>query len=115
MRTDRGPVPAGTGALTRRSWYVEARNGATRGLCAAVSYPPPHGACRSLVSALVWGTRGPEFKSRRPDSKAAAPGGFLLPVRTARFPNGHSRRHASANRPRGRVAHPQVYERLLAA
>src|SRR6187455_2477953 len=26
-----------------------------------------HGAWRSLVSALVWGTRGPEFKSRRPD------------------------------------------------
>jgi hypothetical protein len=26
------------------------------------------GAWRSLVSALVWGTRGPEFKSRRPDS-----------------------------------------------
>ena len=25
------------------------------------------GAWRSLVSALVWGTRGPEFKSRRPD------------------------------------------------
>ena len=27
----------------------------------------PDGAWRSLVSALVWGTRGPEFKSRRPD------------------------------------------------
>jgi hypothetical protein len=27
----------------------------------------PYGAWRSLVSALVWGTRGPEFKSRRPD------------------------------------------------
>jgi hypothetical protein len=26
-----------------------------------------NGAWRSLVSALVWGTRGPEFKSRRPD------------------------------------------------
>ena len=26
-----------------------------------------HGAWRSLVSALVWGTRGPEFESRRPD------------------------------------------------
>ena len=25
------------------------------------------GAWRSLVSALVWGTRGPEFESRRPD------------------------------------------------
>jgi hypothetical protein len=29
------------------------------------------GAWRSLVSALVWGTRGPEFKSRRPDSNRA--------------------------------------------
>jgi hypothetical protein len=27
-----------------------------------------YGAWRSQVSALVWGTRGPEFKSRRPDS-----------------------------------------------
>ena len=25
------------------------------------------GTWRSLVSALVWGTRGPEFESRRPD------------------------------------------------
>ena len=25
------------------------------------------GAWRSLVSALVWGTRGPRFKSGRPD------------------------------------------------
>src|SRR5262245_17535351 len=39
----------------------------------------PHGAWRSLVSALVWGTRGPEFKSRRPDQKSPAPGAFLLP------------------------------------
>jgi hypothetical protein len=30
-----------------------------------------HGAWRSLVSALVWGTRGPEFESRRPDSERA--------------------------------------------
>jgi hypothetical protein len=31
----------------------------------------PYGAWRSLVSALVWGTRGPEFKSRRPDKENA--------------------------------------------
>jgi hypothetical protein len=37
-----------------------------------------HGAWRSLVSALVWGTRGPEFKSRRPDEKASFSGAFLL-------------------------------------
>jgi hypothetical protein len=30
-------------------------------------YTRRSGAWRSLVSALVWGTRGPEFKSRRPD------------------------------------------------
>lgn len=29
---------------------------------------PRHGLWRSLVSALVWGTRGPGFKSRQPDS-----------------------------------------------
>ena len=29
----------------------------------------PVGAWRSPVSALVWGTRGREFKSRRPDQK----------------------------------------------
>jgi hypothetical protein len=26
-----------------------------------------HGVWRSLVSALVWGTRGPRFKSGHPD------------------------------------------------
>ena len=30
-------------------------------------YTPQVGAWRSLVSALVWGTRGREFKSRRSD------------------------------------------------
>src|SRR6185437_1083305 len=34
-----------------------------------VSYGSPRcGAWRSLVSALVWGTKGREFESRRPDS-----------------------------------------------
>ena len=28
---------------------------------------PRCGAWRSLVSALVWGTKGREFESRRPD------------------------------------------------
>ncbi len=37
------------------------------GLVFVLSYDPAHGAWRSLVSALVWGTRGPEFESRRPD------------------------------------------------
>src|SRR6266480_3542126 len=39
--------------------------GAT-GPCAMVGQ---HGAWRSLVSAPVWGTGGPEFKSRRPDQR----------------------------------------------
>ena len=38
--------------------------------------------CRSLspvvMAGLRWGTRGPEFESRRPDSKAAATGGFSV-------------------------------------
>ena len=39
------------------------------------------GAWRSLVSALVWGTRGPEFKSRRPDEgKAPLIAGFSAEV-----------------------------------
>src|SRR5436309_15161583 len=37
-----------------------------------------HGAWRSLVSALVWGTRGPEFESRRPDQENPAQGGVFL-------------------------------------
>jgi hypothetical protein len=38
-----------------------------------------NGAWRSLVSALVWGTRGPEFKSRRPDlTEALQPRGFRV-------------------------------------
>jgi hypothetical protein len=40
---------------------------AARGSDAALRYDQPHGAWRSLVSALVWGTRGPRFKSGRPD------------------------------------------------
>ena len=31
--------------------------------------------------SAVWGTRGPEFESRRPDQKAAANGGFCCPER----------------------------------
>ena len=38
----------------------------------------PRGAWRSLVSAPVWGTGGPEFESRRPDRRAPAARGFLL-------------------------------------
>jgi hypothetical protein len=39
-----------------------------------------HGAWRSLVSAPVWGTGGPEFKSRRPDeTKAPRSRGFRFP------------------------------------
>ena len=42
-------------------------------------YRVPHsGAWRSLVSALVWGTRGPEFKSRRPDRRNAPVRGRFL-------------------------------------
>jgi hypothetical protein len=37
--------------------------------CAPTLLSNPYGAWRSLVSALVWGTRGPEFKSRRPDQR----------------------------------------------
>jgi hypothetical protein len=39
------------------------------------------GAWRSLVSALVWGTRGPRFKSGRPDSKALVSGAFAATQR----------------------------------
>ena len=39
------------------------------------------GAWRSLVSALVWGTRGPRFKSGRPDErKAPSKRGFSHPL-----------------------------------
>jgi hypothetical protein len=33
-------------------------------------FPPPR-APRRLTTDLLWGTRGPEFKSRRPDSEVA--------------------------------------------
>ena len=36
-----------------------------------------YGAWRSLVSAPVWGTGGPEFESRRPDESPAKAGFFL--------------------------------------
>ena len=38
-----------------------------RGFEAAGRVSGPHGLWRSLVSASVWGTEGPEFKSRQPD------------------------------------------------
>ena len=37
---------------------------------------PPCGAWRSLVSALVWGTKGREFESRRPDCDSGLDEGF---------------------------------------
>ncbi len=43
---------------------------------------PRRGAWRSLVSALVWGTRGPEFKSRRPDRGKPRSGGVFPVVAT---------------------------------
>ncbi len=52
------------------------------GLVTPFGYDQPHGAWRSLVSALVWGTRGPEFKSRRPDEKALFCGAFLGQMKT---------------------------------
>jgi len=42
------------------------------------------GAWRSLVSALVWGTRGPRFKSGRPDCVVSGCGAFC---RSPRSPN----------------------------
>ena len=36
---------------------------------------PRNGLWRSLVSALVWGTKGPGFKSRQPDRERAVRGG----------------------------------------
>jgi hypothetical protein len=44
----------------------------------------PYGAWRSLVSALVWGTRGPEFKSRRPDEESPANAGLFRYAFTTR-------------------------------
>ena len=42
----------------------------------------PHGTWRSLVSALVWGTRGRRFKSGRPDLRTSA-----APSRVFTIPN----------------------------
>ena len=49
------------------------------------------GAWRSLVSALVWGTRGPEFESRRPDSKAPQMVAFCIPAGYAQVESGQIR------------------------
>ena len=65
-------------------------------------------AWRSLVSALVWGTRGPEFESRRPDAeKAPGTGPFFqrkwegrAPIRCAR---------SAPKRPRNRLGrYPRI-------
>src|SRR4029079_9531815 len=56
-----------SGSSRPRVWWGDASVGPRiRGASAIVA---GHGAWRSLVSALVWGTRGPEFKSRRPDRR----------------------------------------------
>ena len=61
------------------------------------------GAWRSLVSALVWGTRGPEFESRRPDTtKAPQTGAFCL--------EGMRRRCAQSAPKRSSGPHPAPQE-----
>jgi hypothetical protein len=60
-----GAEVAGAGRLVyssiRRLVYIRARRGH--------GYDSALGTWRSLVSALVWGTRGRRFKSGRPDRK----------------------------------------------
>jgi hypothetical protein len=46
----------------------------------------PVGAWRSPVSALVWGTRGRGFKSRRPDQKIPGNQGQLSTTQKSRVP-----------------------------
>jgi hypothetical protein len=60
----------------RRQRRQDARRALRRALAASGCAPSSpatvragRGAWRSLVSALVWGTRGPEFESRRPDRR----------------------------------------------
>ena len=43
-----------------------------------VEWPLHSGLWRSLVSASVWGTEGPEFKSRQPDQQEPKVGAGLL-------------------------------------
>jgi hypothetical protein len=51
-----------------------------------------NGAWRSLVSALVWGTRGPRFKSGRPDQRKPRSGGvFCCSDRRRDRPSGNSK------------------------
>jgi hypothetical protein len=52
---DPGPTP------TQDAFETEGRRGVDGSMLVG------YGAWRSLVSALVWGTRGPRFKSGRPD------------------------------------------------
>jgi hypothetical protein len=59
--------PCGRTAFAdRRHVRARERGGPGQAACYRVRR---RGAWRSLVSALVWGTRGPEFKSRRPDRR----------------------------------------------
>ena len=52
-------------ALTARcAWQASAEGGPRR---RRLKYNRRFGPWRSLASALAWGARGPEFKSRRPD------------------------------------------------
>src|SRR6185436_472815 len=76
-----GPSRAARSLSARTRRYVSKVNGSIlRSVWGAIRFAPisgqpstmsRHGAWRSLVSALVWGTRGPEFESRRPDHRKA--------------------------------------------
>src|SRR5205085_7473947 len=75
----------------------------------------PHGAWRSLVSALVWGTRGPEFESRRPDLKpltwrgfSFAPGCSGLSSNTEHAPRVRAVRATNEEGDGGRRRHEQA-------
>ena len=55
------------------------------------------GAWRSLVSALVWGTRGPEFESRRPDRVSCGISPYWPVFRMGEYRLRHRRRLRRTN------------------
>ena len=57
-----------------RSFWFRPRSGEPSGYAPVRSASTTRGLWRSLVSALDWGSRGPGFKSRQPDSKGQVRG-----------------------------------------
>jgi hypothetical protein len=58
--------------LKTGAWNKAASSAREVTICREIKHSPPHPYTPLLNAGVVWGTRGPEFKSRRPDYEEVA-------------------------------------------